>query len=376
MVPFSRESRVNRGSYNVYNDEGLVSSTPTLNRRIKYEALTVLSQKLGTPNAPKINEFRYNAMRRSYFLGHMRFYTPDWRLRYAYEDYPQCEGLPAAPMDLVDYWETVDGPAYSGFLKKIRDEQTNLAVDLAEGKQTKQMVTSAMDTITSYARRIPFAPVSVMANAWLAYQYGWKPAMQTIYGVANFARTNLLQRQIAHSKTISVNRSNYPQLNQGRTILHTGTSSQTVRYGARMRVTNPPLYDLTRLTSLNPAVIAWELVPFSFVVDWFYDIGGYLADVETSLGMGYSLENIYKTYHTRAISTQTWSEVTFGYQMPPSGGSQAYKVLLANGYCDQRTYARYPLSSLPPVPKPKWQPQLGATRILSGAALLHQLFRR
>ena len=35
-------------------------------------------------------------------------------------------------------------------------------------------------------------------------------------------------------------------------------------------------------TSMNPASIKWELVPYSFVVDWFYDIGSYLRGCETS----------------------------------------------------------------------------------------------
>jgi len=49
--------------------------------------------------------------------------------------------------------------------------------------------------------------------------------------------------------------------------------------------------DDTRLANLddwgitNPALLAWELVPYSFVVDWFYPVGDWLSQVGYSLGL-------------------------------------------------------------------------------------------
>lgn len=50
-----------------------------------------------------------------------------------------------------------------------------------------------------------------------------------------------------------------------------------VQHIADVRVTNPNLLLASRLGLTNPASIAWELVPFSFVVDWFGTVGEFLA---------------------------------------------------------------------------------------------------
>ena len=35
----------------------------------------------------------------------------------------------------------------------------------------------------------------------------------------------------------------------------------------------------------NPALLAWDVLPFSFVVDWFLPLGGYLSSLDSMLGI-------------------------------------------------------------------------------------------
>lgn len=376
MRSYSRTNYVaDGGRWVEHTSDGSVKTNIIENQRLDVRDLNVYEQKLGTPNAPLVNTFRWEKAYYSFFRGSNKYYDPNWKLRYEAVDHVCIDGLPAVSQPYALDWSDMEGPAYSRFLGKVRDERANLAVDIAEGRQTYQMVASSMDTIIGYAKRLPVGPVSVMANAWLAYKYGWLPAYQTLYGVANYTRTNLLQRQITSSYSKFTNRAGLSHTNQGRYIeTPSGYTTQKIRYGARLVLRNPGLYDVQRLTSLNPAAIAWELVPFSFVFDWFYDIGGFLADSETVISMGHNLQYGYKTYSHRTELLHRWNEVTFGHPMPPSGGLQAYRVVSATAGSRHKGYARYPINSFSLPYAPTVQADLGASRIISGAALLYQLF--
>jgi hypothetical protein len=42
------------------------------------------------------------------------------------------------------------------------------------------------------------------------------------------------------------------------------------------KITYPVFAEMAQLGFTNPAAIAWEITPFSFVFDWFYQVGDYL----------------------------------------------------------------------------------------------------
>jgi hypothetical protein len=54
------------------------------------------------------------------------------------------------------------------------------------------------------------------------------------------------------------------------------------------------LYLLSQLGLANPAAVAWELVPFSFVVDWFTDAGTFINSFTDFLGC--SVTNSYQVH--------------------------------------------------------------------------------
>lgn len=376
MQSYSRTDTVPvGGKWIQYRSDGSTIASDIGEQRTRLIDHNVQEQKLGIPNAPVVNPFRWRSDNSSFFKGSVKYYDNNLRLRYEAIDHVCVDGLLASAQAYAHNWDDMEGPAYSRFLGKVRDEQANLAVDIAEGRQTYRMVASAMDTIVWYAKKVPVAPVAVMANAWLAYKYGWLPAFQTLYGVANYTRTNLLQRQITSSYSKYTSRSGLSYTNAGRHIVTpSGFTHQKIRYGARLVLRNPSLYDVQRLTSLNPVAIAWELVPFSFVFDWFYDIGGFLADSETVISMGHNLHYGYKTYVHKTELLHEWNEVTYGYQMPPNGGEQATRVVSAQAGSRWKTYNRQPVSSFSLPYAPAVQADLGASRVISGAALLYQLF--
>lgn len=66
-------------------------------------------------------------------------------------------------------------------------------------------------------------------------------------------------------------------------VLFFGQRGTAVKLYARVRD-----QDISRLTSLglsDPAQVAWALVPFSFVVDWFLPVGSYLEALGAVKGL-------------------------------------------------------------------------------------------
>jgi hypothetical protein len=51
------------------------------------------------------------------------------------------------------------------------------------------------------------------------------------------------------------------------------------------RLSNPSLAQLNGTGLLNPALLYWELMPYSFVVDWFIPVGDVLASLTAGLGL-------------------------------------------------------------------------------------------
>jgi hypothetical protein len=125
-------------------------------------------------------------------------------------------------------------------------------------------------------------------NVWLEAKYGWMSVMQDVYGLSKTLEevrskdVNLLSRTRA-----SVTRKRKATLPHTfeQTPSCTGTISDTesilVRARYDFRINNPDLLLPAKVGLTNPLSVAWEVIPFSFVVDWFFPIGKYLdaADV-------------------------------------------------------------------------------------------------
>lgn len=115
------------------------------------------------------------------------------------------------------------------------------------------------------------------SDAWLELQYGWKPLLKDIYEGMVFIDHNLRRpavktfrvRQYAGGKKSSIVHIPWPQ-NIARLPVKAVSSSSIV---ARLKEA-----DVARLSGLlDPASVAWELLPYSFVIDWFIPIGNYLS---------------------------------------------------------------------------------------------------
>lgn len=119
-----------------------------------------------------------------------------------------------------------------------------------------------------------------------------------------------------------------------------------------------------RLTSLNPASIAYELLPWSFVLDWAYNLGGYIRDLETA--------GLYGMYFKSGYVNYTYREHMPWIAKPSASGA----IGILSGSTENFGYDRRVLTSYPAPNLPKLKLELGASRLLAATSLGYGVLRR
>lgn len=130
---------------------------------------------------------------------------------------------------------------------------------------------------------------SSLADLWLQLQYGWKPLLSDVYNSAEaLARESDRPRRfrVSSSKTFTWNQSEW-EAYQGLPVRRSETGSLTRKYVYIFSYSNEAIQSLSELGITNPALIAWEVLPFSFVIDWFVGIGTYLDTLDATLGLAF-----------------------------------------------------------------------------------------
>lgn len=190
-------------------------------------------------------------------------------------------------------WDANDEIALLGKLReKIAGSDFNAGVAIAEGHEALKMIaSSATKLYWGYraarqgdfrsARRYLLAGSDrknlgrkTPASNWLELQYGWLPLLKDAEGAAQFLAQQLefpLQqtfRATSSKKIGSVKASSQTNFD----FLSKSCFSRG-QYIARIKEK-----DVAQLSGLtDPLSIAWEAMPYSFVIDWFIPIGNYLS---------------------------------------------------------------------------------------------------
>jgi hypothetical protein len=211
--------------------------------------------------------------------------------------------------------------AYDKFRGKLYDT-ASLGVDFAEYRQSLSMMASSVGTLirfTKAVKRLDFLAAAQIlkmhivppkvsrkrawSNNWLEYHFGWEPLVRDIHDACDvlnnplkrFEATRATRREYDF-RDIFVNYGSVTRTGWWRTqyALYQGGTVRTIE--------NATLHSLDQFGVINPATILWELVPFSFVVDWFANVGQVLASLTDFAGM--TLEN---TYSGTVFRTQQWT---------------------------------------------------------------------
>lgn len=273
---------------------------------------------------------------------------------------------------------------YNDALSKCYDElrgSVDLSIDLAQLGQTARMF-KAIRKIETYTKAFRSLRdlVTGVASAKLAYTYGIAPTVNTVYDCIEktlhaLDNTLLVIKQRAKSPVIFSERVNLSSFmctvyQDPWHIVKSERNSNCCEIKMRYKTLDNAL---GTWTSLNPVSIAWELMPYSFVVDWFFDVGNYVRNLETSLLYrnqfvdGYVSKLSYADY----VMTNENSSYYVG-----SGTGRNHCTYLASSTARRIRFARTVLESAPTPEMPSFKADLGSARLLNAAALLGVLLER
>lgn len=251
---------------------------------------------------------------------------------------PSCGGTTIEITDHFNTVENLDNYAYillntSDFAaaraeaiananQRVIDQRVSLGETFAELGKTRNMIVSTMGTVGRAFRQVKRGQYSAAAQTlgvrkpkgvsrkrsvsgnWLEYQYGWMPLYLTVYGAMTLAYDGMKNRNIIlHASGTSATYTSQTFRYNSFPTSHVGTGVgkfwqvpfsyrvnqyRTFRRSCRVvyiyKVTNPNLTTASQLGLTNPTAVAWELVPLSFVVDWFVNVGDCLEQLAAFSG--------------------------------------------------------------------------------------------
>ncbi|UUW21225.1 MAG: maturation protein [Sanya fiers-like virus 8] len=358
---------------------GALTSTTASNRHRLDRYLNVLVDT-NTGNLEEYHAFSFEKYDHYWMTANYSNYSlTRQKYGYSYESSTGVSGnsaLPSGVSQTIDFSSIAYNKALDELYENLRGS-LDLSIDLLEHESTRRMVTPLVKVCHGFVsfvnevrriRRNPKRAVDDVSNLWLQYTYGVSPLMSSAYSFVDAFRSS--QRGLVTVRGFGSEKSSRT-VTSGTGIQRMVSAirdTQRCEFRMELDIDSDALSNLANLSSLNPASIVWELVPYSFVVDWVVDIGGYLRSVESALIYRRNFRRGYVTETSRRMVNSSWdNKVNTGTNLLTQTGY---------GSCKGSKKRRQILSGppMPHLPRPKVD--LGWRRLLSAAALSQQALKR
>jgi hypothetical protein len=272
-------------------------------------------------------------------------------------------------------WDDLYQEALQSYYNKLYKVDTNFLQIIAERNQTFSLITTTCNRLGSLYRSLkrgknPFKGFSRVrskdaGNLWLEYSYAWTPLVNDVYNLINLHKLEPPPFQMSVSK--------YKKHQANGTISPSGLYGETdtvtkslyrVTLDGKVTLNDPGINFLNQLGITNPALLAWELVPYSFVVDWFLPIGDWLKWHGGLHGCTLSDTNI-----TRSEKRQT------DFHKHGSSGSYYGTWYTTDCYCSVKHETRY--REVKPLGTPSLELRFpnSWSQAVSAIALMRQRFK-
>lgn len=205
-----------------------------------------------------------------------------------------------------------------------------------------------------------------LSNDFLMFQFGLRPLMSDIFSTL----------EILASKSYDVE-SYYTVRSQGKhtTSYKTGTKIITVttkcRFVVDYNVDNKLLATLHSIGLVNPLEIAWEMLPWSFVVDWFLPLGAWIHHLETNTGLTFKRGT--KSTTVRSEYSQPYRQITNNLTGYPAGYGK--KEMIGRSVAVAEKKVRVLLTQPPDLMFPSMKNPFSAYHLAEAVALIRQRFR-
>lgn len=198
-------------------------------------------------------------------------------------------------------------------LLRLKDKKIDLGTALAESVKSANMVADAAKelwTLLLAVKRgqLPKGRKSSLgldvASGFLEYKYGWKPLISDLYGLYEASRKKILD---GREKIFSAERHISGSWEDSRDTQYWTNRVQhaSVVGSCKIwaRVNDSIFTTLNQYGLANPLSLAWELVPYSFVVDWGLPIGNYLEALNAAHGL--TFVGGFKSIHCEGTTSGT-----------------------------------------------------------------------
>lgn len=204
-------------------------------------------------------------------------------------------------------------------------------------------------------KRIEYPDPTLLSDAtsrWLQYRYGIIPALSDAEAIHDIYYVHALEPVTTGYQSVRYRIKDTFSIGGDGNVYSPGTQSVTgeskvvAEVKLFYKVASPAKDKIRRLgMSLRdvPATL-YELIPFSFVLDWFIDFGGYFNALSASYGLSFS----YGYFAVKeVVEDKTWFHTSVTGEVTPPGTENGAEAKRKYGCFNRTVYSSFPSPNLP-----------------------------
>lgn len=240
---------------------------------------------------------------------------------------------------------------------------------------TKRQVTTYSKRFKIIRSRSRSDAQQFAASRWLEVSYGWKPLLADIKAQAENTARIFVERQFVTRVAKSSAKTSRTYVDKGHNLPYwyqerTDIIDNTVRYTVRYAIPDGPASVAAIYGLENPLLVAWELVPFSFVVDWFLPVGNFLESMTAYRGL---------VFHSGTKTFVRKSQITCKVSPGPGDPTSVPRIFVREAsqtaFNNTLTKSRTPLTAFPTSSLPSFKDPRSFAHAASAIALIQSVFR-
>jgi hypothetical protein len=279
-------------------------------------------------------------------------------------------------------------------LSNLSQQKVNIAQFIAEREQTASLIASSAKKIAQSMMNLRrgrvvdaftalvgdnrrFGGVRRVAGGvpeqWLALQYGWKPLLSDVYGACEeLAAFSTGVKPDVYTVKASASTEYEAQYEVGGDgdwippVRWVGKGSVSGKGAVSARIGSPTISALSSFGVVNPVQLAWELLPYSFVVDWFLPVGQFIQNCSAEDGLEFSHGYISIKYDIKWNAKLTRTSYSSGSWTGSLSGADHRATVFG--------MTREALSAFPQASWPSFKDPFSPTHVANALSLLATAF--